>query len=142
MPTRLALEPYLKFIACRSVAERQTLLSLLPIGLANRWASRIRLGLFDLFERHWTYVEEVVTVSNRVTFRFNPNTRSPGPFEVKFSYQEEGTDTPRVWIGTQERLNRDLSFRFQQGERWGTAILQLDDSLAFSGLLLFEDIPF
>ncbi len=93
VPKRLSLEPALKFIACRSVAERQTLLNLLPIGLANRWAPRIRLGLFDLFERKWTYVEEVVTVDNLVTFRFNPNTRIPGPFKVKLIYQEEGEET-------------------------------------------------
>jgi len=143
VPEALVLEPALKFIACRSAAERQTLLNLLPLGLANQWASRIRLGVSALFERQWTYVEEVITVDNAVTFRFNPNTRTPGPFTVSFSYQEDGTENIRSWQGVKEQLNRDLTFRFQQsGDRWGTATLRLDDSLAFVGLLMFEEIPF
>lgn len=143
VPERLALEPALRFIACRSVAERQTLLNLLPVGLANRWNSRIRLGISELFERRWTYVEEVVVIDDRITFRFNPNTMTPGPFEVTFSYQEEWTDSPRTWTGRKERLDRPLNFRFEKtAHRWGTATLHLDDSLAFQGLLLFENIPF
>jgi len=143
VPERLALEPALKFVACRSAAERQTLLNLLPIGVANRWAPRIRLGIFDLFERKWTYVEEVVTVDDLVTFRFNPNTRTPGPFEVKFVYTEESTQKTQTWRGIKDRLEHSLSFRFQEAEyRWGTATLHLDDALAFAGLLLFEEIPF
>lgn len=141
IPQKLALEPALKFIACRSVAERQTLLHLLPIGLASRWASRIRLGEPGIFERRWTYVEEVVTVDDRVIFRFNPNTQTPGPFQVRFSYQEEGTETVRAWEGQKDRLNSTLPFQLSQA-RWGTATLHLDDSLAFAGLLLFEEIPF
>jgi hypothetical protein len=79
VPYQLPLEPALKFIACRSVAERQTLLHLLPVGLASRWASRIRLGEPGLFFRKWTYLEEVVTVDDRVIFRFNPNPDKPEP---------------------------------------------------------------
>jgi hypothetical protein len=141
VPGRLALEPALKFIACRSVAERQTLLHLLPIGLASRWAPRIRLGELGLFYRRWTHLEEVVTVDDRVTFRFNPNTQTPGPFQVRFSYQEEGAETIRSWAGQKDQLNSALSFQLTEA-RWGTATLYLDDSLAFAGLLLFEEIPF
>lgn len=141
VPEKLALEPVLKFIACRSVAERQTLLSLLPLGVANRWLSRIRIGTSDLFERHWTYVEEVTVVDDRVIFRFNPNTRTPGPFEVRFSYQEDGTDHERFWQGRKNRLNTILSFKLA-GARWGTVSLHLDNALAFTGLILLEEIPF
>ena len=141
VPDKLPLEPTLKFIACRSIAERQTLLHLLPIGLASRWLSKIRLGDPGLFERKWTYVEEIVTIDDQVIFRFNPDTTTPGPFYVKFSYQEEGTETVRTWGGHKDNLNLSLSFRLS-GARWGTASLTLDDSLAFTGLLLFEEIPF
>ncbi|NJN94192.1 MAG: DUF4433 domain-containing protein [Anaerolineales bacterium] len=141
VPDRLALEPALKFIACRSVAERQTLLHLLPIGLASRWAPRIRLGELGLFYRRWTYLEEVVTVDNRVIFRFNPNTETAGPFQVRFSYQEQGAETVRIWEGQKDRLDSKLSFQLAEA-RWGIATLHLDDSLAFAGLLLFEEIPF
>jgi hypothetical protein len=141
IPHRLILEPALKFIACRSVAERQTLLHLLPIGLASRWASRIRLGEPGIFERRWTYVEEVVTVDDQVIFRFNPSTRIPGPFNVRFTYKEEGTELERIGQNQKTTLNGPLPIRIP-GARWGTATLHLDDSLAFAGLLLFEEIPF
>ena len=141
IPNKLALEPALKFIACRSVAERQTLLHLLPIGLASRWASRIRLGEPGLFYRRWTYIEEVVIVEDQVIFRFNPSTRTPGPFDVKFTYKEEGTEVERMKQSRKLALNGPLPIRIP-GARWGTATLHLNDSLAFAGLLLFEEIPF
>jgi len=147
VPNQLPLELALKFIACRSVVERQTLLHLLPIGLASRWLSRIRamtrLGEPGLFFRNWTYVEEVLTIDDRIIFRLNPDTYTPGPFEVKFTYQEYGKEAIRTWQGTRDILNSTLSFHFQgSGHRWGTATLYLDDALAFAGLILFEDIPF
>jgi hypothetical protein len=68
VPGSLPLDPALKFIACRSAAERQTLLHLLPPNLRRQWAPRIRLGEQGLFERKWTYVEEVITVDGeRIT---------------------------------------------------------------------------
>jgi hypothetical protein len=140
VPQQLALEPGLKFIACRSLAERQTLLHMLPVGLASRWAKYIRLGEVGLFFREWTFVETVTIVDNKVSFRFNPNTRTPGPFDVRLSYQEESSGVTKTWAETVEKLDRSLKFRFEQTQhRWGTATLHLDDSLAFAGLLLFEE---
>jgi hypothetical protein len=101
VPNCLPLSPALKFIACRSAAERQTLLYLLPADLRRQWASRIRLGERGLFERKWTYVEEVVTVDDKVIFRFNPNTQTPGPFQVLFSYREASEGPERIWQGEQ-----------------------------------------
>ncbi len=141
IPEKLALDSALKFIACRSVAERQTLLQHLPIGLANRWQPRIRVGLSDLFFRQWTFIEEVTTVDKRVIFRFNPNTKTPGPFTVKFTYQEDGEDRVRSWEGQKDKLTTKLSFDLT-GARWGRATLYLDDALAFKGLILLEEIPF
>ncbi len=51
VPDRLPLDPTLKFIVCRSTAERHTLLTLLPADLRRQWAPRIRLGEGGLFER-------------------------------------------------------------------------------------------
>jgi len=141
VPGSLPLDPALKFIACRSAAERQTLLHLLPPNLRRQWAPRIRLGEQGLFERKWTYVEEVVVVDDRVTFRFNPSTRTPGPFEVTFSYREGGEEAEHTWKGDQAALNNLLRIRVP-GAAWGTVTLQLDDALAFADTLIFEEIPF
>ncbi len=141
VPDRLPLHPALKFIACRSIPERQTLLQLLPIDVSRQWAPRIRLGERGLFERKWTYVEQVVTVDERVIFRFNPSTITPGPFDVSFSYSEMGTEPARSWTGRQTRLNNRLSIQVP-GAIWGIATLHLDDALAFTGRVTFKEIPF
>jgi hypothetical protein len=142
VPGRLPLKPALKFIACRSAPERQTLLQLLPTNdLRRQWAARIRLGDQGFFERRWTYVEEAVAVDNNMILRFNPNTMTPGPFDVSFSYSEQGTELPRSWTGTQAKLNSQLRIRVPDAN-WGIVTLHLDDALAFTGLVTFEEIPF
>jgi hypothetical protein len=141
VPGSLPLDHALKFIACRSAAERQTLLHLLPVELRRRWAPRIRLGEQGLFERKWTYVEEAITVDGEVVFRFNPNTLTPGPFQVVFSYREAGKGSERTWKGEQAVLNNLLHIRIPDAV-WGTITLHLDDALAFAGTLTFEEIPF
>ncbi|MBC8263054.1 MAG: DUF4433 domain-containing protein [Anaerolineales bacterium] len=141
VPDSLLLTPALKFIACRSAAERQTLLHLLPADLRRQWLPRIRLGEQGLFERKWTYVEEVITVDGKIVFRFNPNTRTPGPFQVSFSYREAGKGPERTWEVEQAALNNLLRIRVP-GAVWGTVTLHLDDALAFADTLDFEEIPF
>jgi hypothetical protein len=141
VPGSLPLDPALKFIACRSVAERQTLLHLLPASLHRQWAPHIRLGERGLFERRWTFVEEVVVVDDQVIFHFNPNTQTPGPFQVSFSYREAGESSERTWKGEQATLNNLLRIRIPSAVG-GIATLRLDDALAFAGALKFEDLPF
>jgi len=141
VPDSLPLDPALKFIACRSEPERQTLLHLLPTDLRRHWSARIRLGEPGFFERRWTYVEEVVAVDHVLVFSFNPNTTTPGPFRVSFSYREEGTATARTWTGEQAKLNNRLRIRVP-GASWGIATLHRDGALAFAGFVTFEEIPF
>ena len=141
VPDKLSLEPSLKFLTCRSVAERQTFLHLLPHKIASRWQERIRLGEQGFFERKWTYVEEVVVVEWDVTFRFNPSTLTPGPFDVRMEYREHNTRSPIVWHKSFERLPDVLPLRFRSAT-WGEIRLYLDDALSFSDTIFFEGIPF
>lgn len=141
VPERLPLDRALKFIACRSVAERQTLFHLLPQGIRHQWAPRIRLGEQGLFERRWTFAEEVVVVGESVVFRFNPNTRTPGPFDVAFTYVEADQPPPRTWQDHVQALDNQLRIKVP-GATWGTVTLRLHDALAFAGTLFFEEIPF
>jgi hypothetical protein len=76
-----------------------------------------------------------------VIFHFNPNTRALGPFQVVFSYREAGEGSERTWKGEQTALNNLLRIQVP-GAAWGTAILRLDDALAFAGQITFEEIPF
>lgn len=141
IPTSLPLEPALKFVACRSTAERQTLLHLLPVDLHQQWMPYIRLGEQGLFERRWTYVEEAVTVDDKLTFRFNPNARASGPFQVSFAYHEADEDSARVWQGEKTALNNLLTLRISNATR-GIVTLHLDDALAFAAPITFQEISF
>jgi hypothetical protein len=141
IPEKLPLGTTLKFIACRTAAERQTLLQLLPPDLRSQWVQRVRLADQGLFERRWTFVEEVVAIDERIVFRFNPSSKTPGPFDTEFSYRETGSETTRNWRGQGLSLDSQLSLRLP-GASQGTATLTLDDALAFCGLVTFEEIPF
>jgi hypothetical protein len=141
VPHGLALTPDLKFVVCRSVAERQTLLHLLPPELRATWAPTIRLGHQGLFERKWTYVEDVLAVGDSVVFTFNPSTQTAGPFQVSFIYTERGGHVSREWHGQRPTVNSRLRFRVP-GASQGTAQLRLDEALAFAGPLIFKELPF
>lgn len=141
VPGSMNLQPELKLIGCRTVAERQTLMQLLSPKSRRKWEKLIRLPQGSFFERRWTFIEEVVVVDDVVNFRFNPSTITPGPFQVHFSYHENGSQQPRTWDGTINALNTNFRIRVSRAER-GTVALYLDDSLAFCGPVVFEDIPF
>jgi hypothetical protein len=141
IPERLNLDPALRFIASRSEAERQTLLHMLPYQVVNQWENKIRLGEQGFFERKWTYVEEVVLVGNAINFRFNPSSQTPGPFEINVEYREHGSDPPRKLHRVIDHLDV-LRVKLPAGATWGELILRLDDAIAYSDFVFFEDIPF
>lgn len=71
----------LRYICCRSEAEKETLLYLLPPNLRTQYRGRITAtNRIDLFERKHTFVEVARLDSNGVSFEFSPDTASPGPF--------------------------------------------------------------
>ncbi len=141
VPDRLSLEPGLKHIVCRSTAERQTLLQLLPVQFRQRWAPLVHVTEQGLFYRYWTYIEQVVAVDDAVVFRFNPDSRTPGPFEVSFSYREHGQGPERSWRGRQDDLRNGLKIQVPTATE-GIVTLRLDDSLAFAGAVTFDELPF
>lgn len=140
VPSRLPLEPGLKYVVCRSAAERQTLLQLLPASLRQRWIPLVRVIEQGLFYRQWTYVEQVVTLDDAIVFRFNPDSRTPGPFAVVFSYREKGEGPERTWRGRSDDIRSDLTIQVPAATE-GVVTLYLDDSLAFAGTVNFDKLP-
>lgn len=140
VPKSLELRPHLKFIACRSAAERQTLLYLLPEKLRNTFSTIIRIGDTGMFERKWTFVEEVTVVEESVIFQFNPNSKTPGPFAVKMEYKELGETDATTWNGISANLTGNKRVRIRNATR-GEINLFLDDSLAYADNIIFDDTP-
>lgn len=141
VPDELPLLPAIRVIACRSPAERQTLLCLLGGAARKKWEPLIRIGYDDLFFRRWTYVEAVAAVEQTVAFQFNPNTTAPGPFQVEFAYAEDGKKTTQTYSGKKDDLNARWRVRLRSA-RMGVATLRLDGALAYQDRLLFTDAPF
>ena len=77
VPQRLGLES-LRWIVCRSQAEYETLLYLLPPGAYARWVSMVSVQPnLHLFNNYWTFVQRVEMSSQRLLFRFNQRTSRP-----------------------------------------------------------------
>jgi hypothetical protein len=72
---------HLKHVLCRSQAEQETLLSLLSDN-ARRIYSKLIGVAARVHYKHWTFLESVDLTNERITFRFSPGTRSPGPFHA------------------------------------------------------------
>lgn len=144
VPNRLSLEPALQSVFCRSPAERQMLLHLLPAQQKLKWAKRILVDFdYALYERKWTYVERFVVESMvpRIHFHFNPSSTTPGPFHVRFTYQEHWSGKTYEFKREFDRLDRHLSITLPKADS-GEVTLWLDDALAFQGEVRFGDVPF
>ena len=82
VPSQLDLTS-LRFIWCRSEAEKETLISFLGDAERARWADKIFHGKkYDLYFSRWSYVDQVSLGQDGVEFNFNPNSRTPGPFDL------------------------------------------------------------
>lgn len=74
----------LKYIYCRSEAEKDTLLHLLPAELRQQYRNKIVASARnELFFRQRTFIERAVLMKDRIYLRFSPDTRVPGPFHLR-----------------------------------------------------------
>jgi hypothetical protein len=144
IPNELPLDNNLKFIACRSEPERQTLLKLLSQSERSRWAPKIRLSVDGIFERKWTYIEAINANDDLIIIKFNPNTKSPGPFQLSFKY-EESPHKDINWVDDNFNLinyENELRLKITSFKpSFGTVTISMDKALAYQGTQYFE-IPF
>ena len=142
IPQELGLSD-LKYIICRSPAEKESLLYLLPNRLRQRWQKGIfSEGKFNLFLRRWTFVEKAVLSGTWVIFHFSRDTSTPGPFEAR-------TDITDMDSG---KKDRETETNFLANKTWGIKIpdeissyevrLELGDALAYVNRYTDDDLPF
>ena len=78
----------LRYIFCRSEAEKETLLHLLPLKLRNKYRGKIvATSRTNLFFRKHTFVQTVRLSSRTADFHFSPDTASPGPFHLRIDLE-------------------------------------------------------
>ncbi len=141
VPGSLALDNDLVFLTCRSAAERRTLLQLLPEAVRTAWERKIRLDQPGMFERKWSYVEDVVVIEAAISIRFSPSSYMRGPYTVRFIYQEDGSAHTIDLARKFDKLPRALRVPLPDANA-GVVTLYLDDALAFRGRVYTNPIPF
>ncbi|MCA9682971.1 MAG: DUF4433 domain-containing protein [Myxococcales bacterium] len=137
VPERLTLT-HLAGIACRSDAERRTLLHLLPTAQWPNWAPRIRCVGDPLFYRDRPHVDSVHGADGVLHVRFNAF--SPGlPIRVRCRGQD---NREWSWEGQLDSPSFSLRFVNMSDERPEIA-LYIHDCLAFcSRVNLQDELPF
>ena len=144
VPQRMGLEN-LRFIGCRSDAEHKSLLHLLPLEIRSHWVSKIGvLASLQLFHREWTFVEQVDMSTERIIFRFNRSSRTPGPFDAHVEIDEAATGKTYHWRNEVYQCNQELTLSLSnlQDSSDYTARLYLDEHLAYSNRFQDDDLPF
>jgi len=145
IPRQLSLE-YLKYIYCRSEPELETLLFLLPFKTSRRYRSRIlssaRAGLY--YRLH-TFLEDVRLDSESVTLSFSPETRSIGPYSLRWRFE---SITGEVLL---EKQASEFEVKSKEGGfRWKIhapateyrMYVYLDDALIYANQYSDTDLPF
>ncbi len=108
VPQRMGLEN-LRYIGCRSDAEYKTLLHLLPPQTRSRWVDRLGVRPnSQLFNRKWTFVEEVDMNTAKIVFRFNRNSYTPGPFDAHFEIETTATGMKYHWRNEEYQCDQPL----------------------------------
>ena len=133
----------LKWIYCRSEAEKDTLLHLLADALRPQYEGRIlATARSELFYRQHTYLESVRMDSEAAYLSFSPDTQSQGPFQLQVIIRS----------GDEIRQSTEDAFSFQSGEfRWKINTefddyefeLRLDENMVYRNRHIgVDDIPF
>ncbi|MFT5368530.1 MAG: hypothetical protein ACI8V2_003496 [Candidatus Latescibacterota bacterium] len=136
----------LRAILCRSQAEFETLIYLLPPDIYDSWADKIGVrNDLPVFFSDWSFVERVDLSSSEISFHFNAISKTPGPFHARLEIQETFTGKMLVWkkddFYAQERLSFSLSI-LSHPESYVVKLL-LDGQLAYENNYLENDgLPF
>lgn len=135
----------LKFIWCRSQAEFETLIYLLPSKIHQKWVKKIGVGNKSLlFYAYWSFIVKADLSTSIVSFTFNPS-RTPGPFHAELDIEEVETKVVYSWekkdFYTKDTLSFDLS-NMTQPEHY-VVKFRLDGRLAYQNSFLAEtELPF
>lgn len=142
VPRQLDLDA-LRYIVCRSQAEYETFLHLLPQNARMRWSDRLRLDSSrkPVFLKHWTYVESANLSSSRLTFHFNESSETLGPFYAEAYINH--TISPRKfrWQNTSFTANKSLNLNLPSDISDYFVFLTLDGQLAFADRYQDNGLP-
>ena len=144
VPKRLDLSS-LQFIFCRSQAEYDTLLYLLPPNTLTRWVKRIGVDMrMNLFFKRWTFVQDAELSTTEVSIRFNKDTQTPGPFHARVIIHATLTNDKYEWKEDDYQANGVLRIglsKLHTPQGYSVSFF-LDNQLAFTGRYREDVLPF
>ena len=145
IPQRLGLSN-VRHVLCRSQAEYETLRNLLAPRAWDMWAAKVGVvPRLNLFHSRWSFVEQVELADERVLFRFNQATTTPGPFAARVDIGVGSpTGTKRHHWSNEHFEARDafpLSLNKIGNPTNYSIRLYLDEHLAFQGRHEAHDLP-
>ena len=146
VPQRLDLQS-LRAICCRSQAEYDTFMYLLPHKIRAQWVNKIVVRPdWRLFHNKWTFVQQVEMTHEQLFFKFNRDSLTPGPFSARI-----------VIIDREVKPHRSYEWRKPEFEASEELVLGLaslgniydyevkfflDDQLAFASRYKDDEVPF
>lgn len=133
VPKSLDLDA-LKYIWCRSDAERCTLISLLSERTRRLWEKKIFFGSkYDLFFAEWAYVDRVNLGHSVIEFSFNSNARDPDKFELKARLEDRSSGQTLRAIENEFVANKKIVLKFENPISHYSIDLWMDECLAYHG---------
>ena len=142
VPERLDLGA-LSYIYCRSVAERESLLFLLPPKLRKRYHERIVASTrSELYLRRQTFIETVRLTSREITIHFSPETKSPGPFRLRVEVRSESATSTSEKPDLNLAAGHTWRLRLPMGPSSYQVRVLLDEHLAYANRYEDLELPF
>ena len=144
VPKKMGLDS-LRYIVCRSNAEYSTLLHLLPANLLTQWVNKVVYRpQIPLFHRQWTFVDQVDMNTEKIVFRFNPDSIMPGPFDVRVEIEETPTAANYLLQKSEFLCDSELTVTLSNLRHPSGYIARLffDDHLAYASRYQDDDLPF
>jgi hypothetical protein len=135
VPHELELDALTR-IWCRSEAEYQTLLHLLPPAAAKKYKAKVGQGKRpSMHFCKWAYVESAALEQNRVAFTFNQSALMPGPFAAQIKVTNQRTGERYKWENASFQTAEPLSVTIPQITKPSAYEVQLsfDGVVAFAG---------
>lgn len=141
VPQKLDLTA-LRFLYCRSDAEKETFLHLLPENLAKKYQGKIlATARSEHFFRRHTFIQRARLSSTSVVFQLSPETQSPGPFHCQATFEFESLQ--RTVVRKDFRAgSRDLQIEWNRPITDYQIRLTLDGHLAYANRYRETVIPF
>jgi hypothetical protein len=133
----------LRHIVCRSQAEKETLLYLLPNSdIWDKWSDKIILIRNPLFFKRWTFLKEVNLFDDYIYAKFSPDSETPGPFQFKACVSGVHSDIERNLINDSFIAHQSIRLNLPNDIGDYEITMYLDNNLIYSNMYIKTDMAF